>query len=141
MHLSSRPGVVSHYDLHETKRHRLGPGDCTRPQRLRGRQRSRRQVRRRSGEAIGDKFPKHIYHSIVCIGALIAHREPDYWTVSSARLKHCDQLCQIKDFEGISGYSNQSETNHKAPATATKGPTAKMPLSPPCSKPSKHSHR
>jgi hypothetical protein len=22
-------------------------------------------------EAIGDKFPKHIYHSIVCIGALI----------------------------------------------------------------------
>src|SRR5437899_12542729 len=28
-------------------------------------------------EAIGDKFPKHIYHAIVCIGALIAHREPD----------------------------------------------------------------
>jgi hypothetical protein len=27
-------------------------------------------------EDIGDKFPKHIYHSIVCIGALIAHREP-----------------------------------------------------------------
>ena len=27
-------------------------------------------------EAIGDKFPKHIYHSIVCIGALIAHRAP-----------------------------------------------------------------
>jgi hypothetical protein len=25
-------------------------------------------------EAIGDKFPKHIYHSIVCIGALIAQR-------------------------------------------------------------------
>jgi 3'-5' exonuclease len=22
-------------------------------------------------EAIGDKFPKHIYHSIVCIGALL----------------------------------------------------------------------
>ena len=22
-------------------------------------------------DAIGDKFPKHIYHSIVCIGALI----------------------------------------------------------------------
>ena len=31
-------------------------------------------------EAIGDKFPKHIYHSIVCIGALIAQQpilEPD----------------------------------------------------------------
>ena len=32
-------------------------------------------------EAIGEKFPKHIYHSIVCIGALIAHREPDHWAV------------------------------------------------------------
>src|SRR5215468_2001553 len=32
-------------------------------------------------ETIGDKFPKHIYHSIVCIGALIAHWEPDYWAV------------------------------------------------------------
>jgi hypothetical protein len=28
-------------------------------------------------EANGDKFPKHIYHSIVCIGALIAHRESE----------------------------------------------------------------
>jgi hypothetical protein len=28
-------------------------------------------------EAIGEKFPKHIYHSIVCIGALIAPTEPD----------------------------------------------------------------
>lgn len=25
--------------------------------------------------AIGDKFPKHIYHSLVCIGALVAHQE------------------------------------------------------------------
>jgi|SRR5262249_39934471 len=41
-------------------------------------------------EAIGEKFPKHIYHSIVCIGALIAHREPDHWTVDAvgARLSY-----------------------------------------------------
>ena len=32
-------------------------------------------------EAIGDKFPKHIYHSIICIGALVAHRENDSWSV------------------------------------------------------------
>ena len=37
-------------------------------------------------EAIGDKFPKHIYHSIVCIGALIAHREPDHWAVDAIAL-------------------------------------------------------
>jgi putative ABC transport system substrate-binding protein len=30
-------------------------------------------------QATTDKFPKHIYHSIVCIGALIAHWELDHW--------------------------------------------------------------
>jgi hypothetical protein len=25
--------------------------------------------------AMGDKFPKHLYHSIICIGALVARRE------------------------------------------------------------------
>jgi hypothetical protein len=39
-------------------------------------------------EAIGDKFPKHIYHSIVCIGALIAHREPDHWAVDAVGAPH-----------------------------------------------------
>ena len=39
-------------------------------------------------EAIGDKFPKHIYHSIVCIGALIAHREPDRWAVDAVGAPH-----------------------------------------------------
>jgi hypothetical protein len=26
-------------------------------------------------EGLGNRFPKHIYHTIVCIGALVAHRE------------------------------------------------------------------
>ena len=39
-------------------------------------------------EAIGEKFPKHIYHSIVCIGALIAHWEPDYWAVDAVGAPH-----------------------------------------------------
>src|SRR5262249_36921674 len=39
-------------------------------------------------EAIGDKFPKHIYHCIVCIGALIAHREPDHWAVDAVGAPH-----------------------------------------------------
>jgi 3'-5' exonuclease len=38
-------------------------------------------------EAIGDNFPKHIYHSVVCIGALIAHWEwiIGRWTLSAPR--------------------------------------------------------
>jgi 3'-5' exonuclease len=31
--------------------------------------------------AMGDKFPKHIYHSIVCVGALVAHRDEGPWDV------------------------------------------------------------
>src|SRR5258706_6460466 len=39
-------------------------------------------------EAIGEKFPKHIYHSIVCIGALIAHWEQDHWAVDAVGAPH-----------------------------------------------------
>ena len=33
--------------------------------------------------AMGDKFPKHIYHSIICIGALVAHQENGGWVVDA----------------------------------------------------------
>ncbi|MBX7198326.1 MAG: 3'-5' exonuclease [Rhodospirillaceae bacterium] len=39
-------------------------------------------------EALGAKFPKLPYHSIVCIGALIAHRETDVWTVDAIGAPH-----------------------------------------------------
>src|SRR5215475_4593514 len=39
-------------------------------------------------EAMGDKFPKHIYHSIVCIGALIAHQDGGSWTVDALGAPH-----------------------------------------------------
>jgi 3'-5' exonuclease len=38
--------------------------------------------------AMGDKFPKHIYHSIICIGALVAHREDGPWKVSAIGAPH-----------------------------------------------------
>jgi predicted PolB exonuclease-like 3'-5' exonuclease len=34
-------------------------------------------------EAIGKKFPKRIYHQIVCIGAVVAHFEDERWVVDS----------------------------------------------------------
>jgi 3'-5' exonuclease len=37
---------------------------------------------------LGNKFPKHIYHTIVCIGALVAHREPDRWAVGALGAPH-----------------------------------------------------
>ena len=36
----------------------------------------------------GDKFPKHIYHSIVCIGALVAHRDNGAWIVDALGALH-----------------------------------------------------
>jgi predicted PolB exonuclease-like 3'-5' exonuclease len=39
-------------------------------------------------ETIADKFPKHIYHSIVCIGALITHRDQSCWVVDALGAPH-----------------------------------------------------
>jgi predicted PolB exonuclease-like 3'-5' exonuclease len=39
-------------------------------------------------EAMGDKFPKHIYHSIICIGALIAHEEHSRWAIDALGAPH-----------------------------------------------------
>jgi predicted PolB exonuclease-like 3'-5' exonuclease len=41
---------------------------------------------------LGDKFPKHIYHSIICIGALVAHREDGgRWTVDALGAPHVEE--------------------------------------------------
>src|SRR6187431_2051322 len=60
-------------------------------------------------EAIGNKFPKHIYHSIAYIGALVAHRERDHWAVDALGAPHvgertekqliasfCDRIAELK---------------------------------------------
>jgi hypothetical protein len=37
--------------------------------------------------AMGDKFPKHMYHSIICIGALVAHQDDGRWPFIAAVLQ------------------------------------------------------
>jgi hypothetical protein len=37
---------------------------------------------------LGEKFPKHVYHSIICIGALIAHKENEHWVVDALGAPH-----------------------------------------------------
>src|ERR1700738_1535020 len=39
-------------------------------------------------ETMGDKFPKHIYHSIICIGALVAHCDNGHWQVDALGAPH-----------------------------------------------------
>jgi predicted PolB exonuclease-like 3'-5' exonuclease len=38
--------------------------------------------------ALGDKFPKHIYHSIICIGALVAHQHDGQWIIDALGAPH-----------------------------------------------------
>ena len=39
-------------------------------------------------DALGSRFPKHIYHAIVCIGALVAHHKDDRWQVDALGAPH-----------------------------------------------------
>jgi 3'-5' exonuclease len=41
--------------------------------------------------AIGDEFPKLIYHSIICIGALVATRISNGWEVQAVGAPHVGQ--------------------------------------------------
>jgi hypothetical protein len=51
-------------------------------------------------EALGNKFPKHIYHTMcasVCIGALVAHRESDHWPVDVLGAPHVGERIEKHD--------------------------------------------
>jgi len=52
-------------------------------------------------EVMGDKFPKHIYHSIVCIGALVAHREDDKWAVDAIGAPHIGERSEKELVQGL----------------------------------------
>ncbi len=52
-------------------------------------------------QAMGDKFPKQIYHSIVCIGAVVARSDGDHWTVGALGAPHVGERSEkqlIADF-------------------------------------------
>ena len=53
---------------------------------------------------MGEKFPKLIYHSIVCIGALVAQRREEHWTVSAFGAPH---IGERSEKEIISGFVNR----------------------------------
>jgi 3'-5' exonuclease len=73
-------------------------------------------------EAIGDKFPKHIYHSIVCVGALVAHAEGDHWAVDALGAPHVGDRTEkqlVSAFVGkIADLNPQPCFIRKTPATS-----------------------
>ena len=55
-------------------------------------------------EAMGEKFPKHIYHSIICIGALVAHCDNGHWQVDALGAPH---IGERSEKELITGFVNR----------------------------------
>src|SRR3984893_12874650 len=55
-------------------------------------------------EAMGDKFPKHIYHSIICIGALVARPDNAHWEVTALGAPH---IGERSEKELIAGFVNR----------------------------------
>ena len=53
---------------------------------------------------MGGKFPKLIYHSIVCIGALVAQRQDEHWAVSAVGAPH---IGERSEKEIISAFVNR----------------------------------
>jgi len=47
-------------------------------------------------EALGTTFPKHPLHKIVCIGALIATRQPEGWRVDALGAPHIGERTEAK---------------------------------------------
>src|SRR5262249_53879189 len=50
---------------------------------------------------IGDKFPKHIYHSIICIGALVAEFDCDHWQVVALGAPHIGERSEKELITGF----------------------------------------
>ena len=66
-------------------------------------------------EALGAGFPKHPLHKIVCIGALIASRQPDGWRIDALGAPHIGQRTEAKlisDFMETIGELLPLESHH-----------------------------
>jgi predicted PolB exonuclease-like 3'-5' exonuclease len=50
---------------------------------------------------LGERFPKHIYHSIICIGALVAHWENEHWIVDALGAPH---VCERSERDLIAAF-------------------------------------
>ena len=48
-------------------------------------------------EAIGSGFPKHPLHKIVCIGALVASRQPEGWRMDALGAPHIGERTEAEE--------------------------------------------
>ena len=55
-------------------------------------------------EAMGDNFPKHIYHSIICIGALVAQRDNAHWEGSALGASHIGERSSVAELPNRYGW-------------------------------------
>jgi len=53
--------------------------------------------------AHGDRFPKHLYHSIICIGAVVAERTEGLWHVKASGAPHIGERSERELIETFVG--------------------------------------
>jgi hypothetical protein len=63
-------------------------------------------------EAIGDQLPKHIYHSMVCIGALVARPEGDHWAVDALGAPHVGERTEKQPISAVNRHSIGTPDRH-----------------------------
>jgi len=69
-----------------------------------------------------------------------AHAIAGFQIERCRRARQATRTARIRDRYALGATHKHWQANHNAPATATKGPIEKIPVSLPGSKPSKHSH-
>src|SRR5262249_49937533 len=84
---------------------------------------------------LGDKFPKHIYHSIICIGALVAHRDDGgHWIVDALGAPHSgerserdliasfvDKIARTRHLQRVVVRSSRSALSSNGPRSCSSG--------------------
>jgi hypothetical protein len=67
-----------------------------------GRERFGGKVQRRVARRDGGQVPKLIFHSIVRIGALVAQRQEEHWSISPVGAPHIGEQSE-KESRGVGG--------------------------------------
>lgn len=52
-------------------------------------------------DLLGGKFPKHLFHKIICIGVIIAERQPNGWSVVSKGAPHAGERSEKELIKGF----------------------------------------
>jgi 3'-5' exonuclease len=63
-------------------------------------------------EALGSGFPKHPLHKIVCIGALVASRQPEGWRMDALGAPHINERTEAELISSVPSLALYRDLSH-----------------------------